>query len=336
MQSLTRRRVLQFGTGAIGVVLVACGGEAATAVPPPTITPAPPPTTTLVPPTVTAVPPTPTPLPTATVVPPTPTLLPTATASVQVNATATTLSATSAAFTGSATTAAAASSVANGTVVSAASSTIYPTTTPMVQAVVDKARTRFDALTAVHFILSIEGDIFLDTTRTIKLRAGEGDALRPDRVALTAKVSVGSINAQLKFIQIGSMGYLTDVLTGKWGPAPQGIEFDPRIIFDQQTGVTGVVKKVNSWVLVDTTKVNNTDTQHVRGFVPGAAVNDLVQSSLRGDFVDVDLYIEPKSSDVLRFVLSEQAVAVPVGTAVSKWTLELSKQNQNIKIDAPI
>lgn len=304
---------------AMTLLLAACGGKKAT----PTAANAPAPAAVTTPsaavtPSATA------PLPTATqvaatTVPATPTpLAGTATALV---ATGTALSATSGAFTGSA---------APG----APQGTARPSD-PQAQAIVDRARTRFDQVNTLHFALGVEGDVFLDKLRTQKLKSADGDLVRPDKVSLTAKASVGPVNAQLKFIQIGDDAYLTNILTGKWEKAPAGFAYDPRIVFDKDKGVAAIMGKVRGWTLVGSEKVNGVDTQHVRGPVPVESVNDLVSSSLRGDNVDVDLYVEGKNNDVVKFTLSEQPAAIAAGTPVAKWTLDLSKQNDAIKIDAP-
>ena len=253
--------------------------------------------------------------PTPSPMPATPT--PLAVATTAVVATGTALSATSTAFTGA---------TPAGTV--AASD-------PAAQAVVDKARVRFDKVNTLHFALAIDGDVFLDKLRTQKLKSADGDLVRPDKVAVTAKAAVGPINAQLKFIQIADDAYLTNILTGKWEKAPQGFAYDPRLVFDRDKGVTAILTRVGGWSLVDTMKINGTETQHVRASLPTASINDLVSSSLRGDMVDVDLYIEPKNNDVVRLVIGEQASAVTAGTVAARWTLDLSKQNDNIKIDPP-
>jgi hypothetical protein len=298
---------------ALGVLLVlalllgACGGSKATAtanVSAPVVATA---AATALPATATAIPATPTPL---------------AATSTALVATGTALSATSIAFVGTATPASAQTSAA--------------VSDPQAQAVVDKARARFDQVNALHFALTVDGDVYLDTLHSQKLKSADGDLIRPDKVSLTAKASVGPINASLKFIQIGDQAYLTNILTGKWEKAPAGFAYDPRIVFDQDKGVSAIMGKVRGWTLVGNEKVNGVDTQHVRGPVPVASVNDLVSSSLRGDNVDVDLYVEPKNNDVVRFVLTEQAAAVAPGTAAARWTLDLSKQNDTgIKIDAP-
>jgi len=256
---------------------------------------------------------------TATIAPATPT--PLAATAVAIVATGTALSATSSAFIGSATPGAVQSS--------------GPPSDPQAQAVVDKARTRFDQVNALHFTVGIDGDVYLDQYHAQKLKSADGDLLRPDKVSLTAKAQVGPINAQLKFIQIGDNAFLTNILTGKWEKAPSGFAYDPRIVFDRDRGVTAILSNVRGWQPAAAMKINGSDTQHVLASVPTATVNDLVSSSLRGDTVDVDLYIEPKNNDVVRMVLGERPDAVAVGTVAARWTLDLSKQNENIKINAP-
>ncbi len=310
-------KMARYGTGVLVVMLVtllaACGGKSKPTATPVSVTVAP--SANLATATASA---TNTPIaasPTPSPMPATPT--PLAVATTAVVATGTALSATSTAFTGA---------TPAGTV--AASD-------PAAQAVVDKARVRFDKVNTLHFALAIDGDVFLDKLRTQKLKSADGDLVRPDKVAVTAKAAVGPINAQLKFIQIADDAYLTNILTGKWEKAPQGFAYDPRLVFDRDKGVTAILTRVGGWSLVDTMKIDGTETQHVRASVPTASVNDLVSSSLRGDMVDVDLYIEPKNNDVVRLVIGEQASAVTAGTVAARWTLDLSKQNDNIKIDPP-
>ncbi|MDQ6908754.1 MAG: LppX_LprAFG lipoprotein [Chloroflexota bacterium] len=304
----------------VTLALTACGGSKAT----PTADAAVPAATTAAATVALATTP-PTPPPATATVAATPTVAvtptPLAAATAAIVATGTALSATSSAFVGSAT---------PGTAQSSA-----PPSDPQAQAAVDKARTRFDQVNALHFTVGIDGDVYLDQYRAQKLKSAEGDLIRPDKVSLVAKVQVGPVNAQLKFIQIGDNAFLTNILTGKWEKAPSGFAYDPRIVFDQDRGVSAILSKVRGWQPAPNVKINGSDTQHVNAPVPTATVNDLVSSSLRGDTVDVDLYIEPKNNDVVRIVLSERPDAVAVGTVAARWTLDLLKQNENIKIDAP-
>jgi LppX_LprAFG lipoprotein len=300
-------------------VLTACGGSKAS----PTVNaPAPALASPIASPIATAAA---TPIP-PTVPPATPTAIPAsptplAGSATVIAATGTALSATSSAFI--------------GTLTPNAPQSAAPTSDSQSQAIVDKARTRFDQVNTLHFTVGIEGDVFLDQLHTEKLKSADGDLVRPDKVSLTAKAQVGPVNAQLKFIQIGDTAYLTNILTGKWESAPSGLTYDPRIVFDQNRGVAAILTRVQGWQPAPSEKIDGADTQHVHAPVPTTTVNDLVSSSLRGDTVDVDLYIEPKNNDVVRIVLAERPEAVTPGTVAARWTLDLSKQNDNITINAP-
>lgn len=213
---------------------------------------------------------------------------------------------------------------------------VVSTVAPAVQMAVNAARTRFERVNALHFTLAVDGFVYLDDARSQRLTAADGDLVRPDRVALTARVAVSSIVAQVRFIQIAEAAFITNILTGRWQTAPSGFSYDPRIVFDPTRGVSAVVGGVQSWTLVENVRVSNTDTQHLRGTAPAALAAPLVSNSLRGEFVDVDMYVEGRNSDVLKLILAEQPAAIPDGSPVSKWTLDLSRQNENITIAAPM
>ncbi len=206
---------------------------------------------------------------------------------------------------------------------------------PQAQAAVDTARARFEQVRALHFVLTTDGGLYLDAGRTQALTAAAGDLLRPDRVSLTATLSASSVTTQLRLIQIGNDGYLMSMPTGTWEKAPAGFSYDAGFLFDTQGGVPAILGKGRDWQLVAMVTVNGVETQHVRGSVPAASVNALVGSPMRGEDVDVDLYIQLTNADIVRLIVSEQASVVPVTIPIARWTLDLAKQNETIVIAAP-
>ncbi len=200
---------------------------------------------------------------------------------------------------------------------------------------VDQARARFDRLRALHFVLTTEGGVTLDPSGARNLTAAEGDLLRPDRVSLTATLSAGPVDTELRLIQIGDDAYLATMPAGTWGKAPAGFSYDAGLLFDKDRGVSAVLERGVGWQPVETATVNGVETRHVRGPVLAGLVNDLVGSSLRGEYVDVDLYIEPSNADIIKFIVSEPPSAVPAHTPPSRWTLDLSRQDEQIVIEAP-
>ena len=206
---------------------------------------------------------------------------------------------------------------------------------PQARAAVDRARARFARVGALHFALTTRGGLYLDAGRTQALTAAEGDLLRPDRVSLTATLSAGPATTQLRLIEIGGDAYLANMATGTWEKAPAGFSYDAGALFDPGGGVPAILERGRDWQPVEAMTVDGVETQHVRGPVPAASVNALVGSPMRGEYVDVDLYIRPTTADIVRVVVSEQPSAAPADVPPARWTLDLSEQDEAIAIEAP-
>ncbi len=63
---------------------------------------------------------------------------------------------------------------------------------------------RLDEVKAVHFEVAIEGDAFIDTSRTISLRSASGDIVTPDKMQTKIKIGLGSANIDVSLVTIGN------------------------------------------------------------------------------------------------------------------------------------
>lgn len=89
----------------------------------------------------------------------------------------------------------------------------------------------------VRFKLGVEGDTYIDSANTLKLLQAEGDLVRPDRVRTTFKVeALGRVTVTVQLIIVSGRWWTTDLITGKWGPAPGDFAYDPSVLFDNQNG----------------------------------------------------------------------------------------------------
>lgn len=168
-----------------------------------------------------------------------------------------------------------------------------------------------------------------------RLTAAAGDLLRPDRVSLTATLSAGPVATEVRLIQIGDDAYLAEAPTGKWEKALAGFSYDTASLFDTEGGVSAALGKGAAWQLVETATVDGVETQHVRGPLPAGSVGNLVGSSPQGEYVDVDLYIRPSNADIVKVIVSERPSVPPANAPTPRWTLDLSKQDEGIAIEAP-
>lgn len=186
----------------------------------------------------------------------------------------------------------------------------------------------------VHFKLSVAGQTFIDTAHSMQLVSAEGDLQRPDKVKTSFKVKVGgAANVGLQLITIGTKSWWTSLITGKWGPAPPDLGYNPAILFDNQGGIGPVMGKVKDPQRLADESVNGHDCYHVRAQVAESVIGPLTDNTMSGTPITVDLWINKQSFDLLRAQLAEPPQ--PGKEHPATWVLDLSNQNEKVSIEPP-
>jgi hypothetical protein len=210
-------------------------------------------------------------------------------------------------------------------------------TTPDVQtasAILSRASVQLAKTQTVRFDLTIEGDTYIDTMRTLKLLDAKGELVRPDRVRTEFKVeALGRATVTIQLIIIGESWWTTDLITGKWGPAPAEFEYDPSILFDNQGGIGPVMDRVNDAVRLDDEKIRKRATYHIQAKVDESIIDPLTAHTLEGSPITVDLWIDKETDDLLRARLAEPPKTGPDKPAI--WTLDLFDHDAAFTIDPP-
>jgi hypothetical protein len=186
----------------------------------------------------------------------------------------------------------------------------------------------------VRFKLSVEGDTYVDATNTLKLLEAEGDLVRPDRVRTTFKVeALGRVTVTVQLIIVGDQWWTTDLITGKWGPAPVDFEYDPSVLFDNQNGIGPIMNRVTDAQRLDDEKIDGRQAFHVQAKVDESVIGPLTYNTLTGSPITVDLWIDQQTSNLVRAKLAEPPTPGTDKPAV--WTLDLFDHDADITIDPP-
>jgi hypothetical protein len=213
-----------------------------------------------------------------------------------------------------------------------------PTATPepelTSEQILERASRRLAETGSVAFALHVEGDTFVDPLRTIRLLAATGDLQRPDRVATEFRAEVADRAITLQLVTVGDRTWLTNVLTGEWGPAPAEFAYRPDVLFDTQEGLGPVMGKVTGVERLPDEDLDGRPVFHLRADVPDSVVGPLTYYTLKGSPVAVDLWIAQDTFDLLRARLSEPPAADRPNPAV--WTLDLSDHGQQVSIEPPV
>lgn len=200
--------------------------------------------------------------------------------------------------------------------------------------ILEAASSRLAETASVHFSLSVSGDTFIDSGKTIRLLGAEGDLVRPDRVQTTFQAEVLGRAVSLQLITIGEQSWTTNILTGEWGPAPLEFSYRPDILFSTQDGIGPVMGRVEGVERAADEKIDGHDAYHLTAGVDESIVGPLTYYTITGSPVTVDLWIDRETNDLLRAQLAEPPREDGSDPAV--WTLELSHHGQSIEIEPPI
>ncbi len=200
--------------------------------------------------------------------------------------------------------------------------------------ILEAASTRLAETASVHFTLSVAGDTFIDSGKTIRLLGAEGDLVRPDRVQTTFQAEVLGRAVSLQLITIGEQSWTTNILTGEWGLAPLEFSYQPDILFSTQDGIGPVMGRVEGVTRGADENIDGRDAYHLTAGVDESIVGPLTYYTITGSPVTVDLWIDRETNDLLRAQLAEPPREDASEPAV--WTLQLSHHGQPVEIEPPI
>lgn len=199
--------------------------------------------------------------------------------------------------------------------------------------ILDNTAKRLNEVKSVHFDVAIDGDAFIDTSRTIALRSASGDIVTPDQMQTKIKIGLGSANIDVSLVTLGTEKYQTNPVTGQWGPAQAGFDYSPTVLFDKEKGLSTIIGKLRDVEQLGDEQVNGQNAYHLKGKVDKAAIDPITSGAIEGDPVNVDLWVAKDSSNLLKLVLSEPQT--PNKAKPATWTLTFDKFDQPVTITKP-
>lgn len=190
------------------------------------------------------------------------------------------------------------------------------------------------AIPSARFTLDVQGESFIDDRQTIRLIEAKGELVRPDRVHTDFKIQVaGGLTVGMSLITIGDQHWSTDLISGKWGPAPSEFGYDPRVLFDDSAGIGVVMDRLQGATMLPGEEVHGRPCYRIQAQFDSSAISQLSGGRLEGSPVTVDLWIARDNLDLLRARLAEPASIT--GRKPAIWTLDLNDQGADLHVDPP-
>ncbi len=206
-----------------------------------------------------------------------------------------------------------------------------PSPTPIsAQAILTAASNRFDQVNSLHFVLTVDGTVALDNAGTIKLHGASGDLLRPNSAQAKADVTFLGATISISLISVDNQQYMTNPITGSWEKAPSDLGYAPAVLFDKNQGISNIIQTLQNPKIVGSESISGKDTYHVTASVKKEDAQAIAGGALNGVSLDVDLWIDKQSSDLVKLTLRDTG-----GNSATTWTLLLTKQNEPVTITKP-
>lgn len=199
--------------------------------------------------------------------------------------------------------------------------------------ILERASDRFSEVDTAQFTLDIEGEVSLGPGGMILLRGAEGEIARPDSAEADASITFGGTNLAMTLIAINGEQFITDFVTGQWQRAPEGLGYNPAILFDDEEGIAGVLEDIEDPEIAGSESVNGRTAHHIRGSVARETVRPMTAGAFDSDQIDLDIWIAEDNDDVLRIVLHDSPAEGEAEAAT--WTLQISDQNEPVTIERP-
>lgn len=206
---------------------------------------------------------------------------------------------------------------------------------PDVTTLLTDASARIAAIQSLRFTLEVAGTTMIDTAGTLQLLEARGTLARPDSVDVQFQVRVlGSQTVSVKMITVGGESWTTDLISGNWGPAPEEFGYDPARLFDTENGLGPVMGKVDQPELIGEESIDDRAAWHVRGSVTRDVIGPVTANTMKGDTVQLDLWIARDTNDLLQIQLHE-----PDGEGIedpATWTMHLRNHDEPVSIERPV
>jgi hypothetical protein len=187
------------------------------------------------------------------------------------------------------------------------------------------------AVTSVRFTLARTGaPVFIDQVESIALDSIEGRFVVPGSADAILRVTVnGSLGTKLGAVAIDDEVWLSNPVTGKFETLPRGFDIDPSLFFDPKGGWQPLIAGLNNVVFVAEEDRSGT-RYHLTGTAPADRMQAITAGLVRGQDVDLDLWLHPVTAAVTAVEFSTD-----FDGASSHWVLELLDYGEAFEIAPP-
>ena len=197
--------------------------------------------------------------------------------------------------------------------------------------IVESSADAMAAVTSVEFRLERSGaPIFIDEFERIALDSLRGQFSVPGKAQAELEVTVNdNMATRLGAVAVDDEVWISNPVTGDFETLPAGYDIDPSKFFDPKGGWQPLLANLQDVALVGVDDRGG-ERYHITGTAPAAQVSDITVGLVKGQDVEVDMWIHP---DTFLVTAAEFQTTIDGGNA--DWNLELDHYGDSFTIEPP-
>lgn len=186
-------------------------------------------------------------------------------------------------------------------------------------------------VTSVQFTLERTGSaVYIDSAASMSLDGLDGRFSAPSSADAIVRVTVNdSLRTKIGAVAIEDEVWMSNPVTGEFETLPPGFDIDPSRFFDPKDGWRPLLENLMDVRFVAEEKRDGT-RYHLTGTAPAAEMQSITAGLVRGQDVDIDLWLHP----VTALVTAVEFETVFDGDK-SLWVLELTNYGDALEIADP-
>lgn len=184
---------------------------------------------------------------------------------------------------------------------------------------------------SVRFTVARTGaEVFIDAAESMSLDALEGRFSAPGSADAILEITVnGSLGTKIGAVAIDEEVWLSNPVTGEFETLPPGFDIDPSLFFDPEDGWRPLLAGLTDLTFVAEEDRGGT-RYHLRGTAPAASMQSITAGLVRGQDVELDLWLHPVTALVTAVEFETEFTG-----EISEWVLELDSYGEEFTISDP-
>src|SRR5260221_3509055 len=220
-----------------------------------------------------------------------------------------------------------------------------PAQLPDAETLLTKAGNEVEQASSIRIKLQLTGaPSFVDPPTTpggpgnqISFVSADGVYVAPDRISATVVAKILGVPGQVQVVAIGNDQWMkAGLLTaGKWVKEIFSPGFNAGDLVSSGGGIQAALHALKEVKLVGHESVDGVDMYHITATAAGTDVAALTVGLIRGNVVNLDIYIPVATGRVDRVIMLQPDTVTDKEPQPTTWTLELFNYNAPAQVPIP-